>query len=112
MLASFSSDSEKVPCGLWQLEHVILPSRKGMCPERQISARLFLWHWMHVSSSFTVLSCARGDTLRITVWQFVQATSRDSCVLPCQWSRSPLSWHDMQIALLSATERLVSSLRN
>src|SRR5438105_528986 len=33
----------------------------------------------------------------MTVWQLVQATSRDSCVLPCQFTRSPLSWQAIRV---------------
>src|ERR1043165_6083395 len=82
-----------------------------MCEERQISARLFLWHWAQVSISIAVLRFAFRETLAITVWQLVQATSRVSCVLPFQCTWSPLSWQLMQIALLSAIEVLGSSLR-
>ena len=46
----------KLPCGLWQSEHTILPSRIGMCDERNICARRSLWHWKQVSGSNAVLS--------------------------------------------------------
>ncbi len=46
---------------------VILPSRSGMCDERNICARRSLWHWKQVSISTTVLRAALRETCRITV---------------------------------------------
>ena len=34
----------KLPCGLWQSEQTILPSRRGMCDVRKRFARRSLWH--------------------------------------------------------------------
>ena len=38
-----------LPCGLWQLVHVTLPSRYGMCEERCNCARRIWWHCRHNS---------------------------------------------------------------
>ena len=46
------------PCGLWQVEHSILPSRSGMWPDRSTFATLSRWHVAQVSISRAVLSCA------------------------------------------------------
>ena len=37
------------PCMLWQVEHCILPSRTGMCPDRSTFATLSRWQVAHTS---------------------------------------------------------------
>ena len=78
------------PCALWHDEHVIFPSRSGMCELRSVCARFWMWHVPHVSISVTLAIWFLGETSSMTLWQFVQATSRDSCALPFQKIRVPL----------------------
>ena len=49
------------PCGLWQVEHSILPSRTGTCPERLSLATLSRWHVTQRPICVGVLSCACSD---------------------------------------------------
>ena len=73
------------PCGLWQDEHDILPSRTGMCATaRSVFVTCWRWHVAHnwVSVAFTSWNCA--DFGVCTLWQVVQERLRASCVLPSQ----------------------------
>ena len=48
-----------LPCGLWQLVQVTLPSRYGMCEERCNWARRIWWHCRHNSGcGFLVPTCS------------------------------------------------------
>src|SRR6478736_6694262 len=47
-LPVFSSRTLVVPCGLWQDEPSILPSRTGMWPDLSSLATLSRWQVMHV----------------------------------------------------------------
>src|SRR3990172_23754 len=44
----------------------------------------------------SLASWALGETASITLWQLVQATSRDSWLLPFQKIRAPLVWQSRQ----------------
>ena len=51
------------PCGLWQLEHDILPSRTGMCATaRSVLATWVRWHVAHNCVSVFFTSCLAADT--------------------------------------------------
>src|SRR5512143_571939 len=101
--ASLRSDWLIVPCGLWHEVQVILPSRSGMCEVRIVWARFCRWQVPQVSITVSLASWWRGETFSMTLWQFVQATSRDSCALPCQKMRAPLVWHDRHTAFRFST---------
>jgi len=48
-------------------------------------------------------SWALTDAFSMTLWQFVQATSRDSWGLPSQKSRADFWWHWRQTAFRCST---------
>src|SRR5436190_4503778 len=77
-----SSFTLVVPCTLWQVEHCILPSRTGMCPERSSLATLSRWQVTQVPSSVVVRSWAFSDLKLWTLWQLTHDRFRESCALP------------------------------
>src|SRR5215467_2061060 len=102
------------PCGLWHESQLILKSvinpppvvlgtARGMCELRISVAIFWMWHVPQVSVIVSRTSPYFGDTSSMTLWQFVHATSRDSCELPDQKMRLPLVWHCRQIALRLST---------
>ena len=51
------------PCGLWQLEQDILPSRTGMCATaRSVLVTWVRWHVAHNCVSVFFTSCLAADT--------------------------------------------------
>src|SRR5215472_2634988 len=111
---SFSKAGVTVPCGLWHESQLILKSvikpppvvlgtASGMCELRISVAIFWTWHVPQVSVIVSFTGPYFGDAFSITLWQFVHATLRDSCVLPDQKMRLPLVWHVRQIALRLST---------
>src|SRR2546427_308770 len=74
-----------------------------MCDERICCARFWRWHVPHVSISLTLARLFAGETLSITRWQLVHATSLPACALPAQNRRSPFALQSRQIAVRTAT---------
>src|ERR1700737_2921406 len=72
------------PWGLWQDAQSILPSRKGMWPERWSLETSVLWHVPQVSMTVAVFSCACGDFGLWTEWHVTHDRFRASCMLPFQ----------------------------
>ena len=69
---------------------VVLATARGMCELRISVACFWTWHVPHVSTTVSLMSWYFGETSSMILWQFVQATSRDSWALPCQKIRLPL----------------------
>ena len=88
------------PCGLWQLEQSIPPSRSGMCALRAISARLSSWHERQSSVGRDCDSSALVPALfgSWMLWQLWHETSFRACELWSQWNCSPIVWQERQTA--------------
>src|SRR5262245_17842516 len=57
------------PCGLWQDEHDILPSRTGMCATaRSVFATCTLWQLAQTCVSVGFTSCFSVDLGLCTLW--------------------------------------------
>src|SRR5262245_50886273 len=70
------------PCGLWQEEHDILPSRTGMCATaRSVLTTWTRWQDAHKAVSVGFTSCRANDFGLWTLWQLVHERLRRSCAL-------------------------------
>src|SRR5438309_8505626 len=85
------------PCGLWQSEHLILPSTMGWCEGLSVCERMSLWQLPQISDSLgrklVVNGAIRGcDSLPWMLWQLLHATSFKACLPDSQNARWRLVW--------------------
>src|SRR5512140_3796658 len=73
-----------------------------MCENRSSCAFFAAWQVPQVATTVELFRLPRSEVACMTVWQSVQATLRDSCVLPFHSVRAVFSWQLRQIALRSA----------
>src|SRR5688572_5075634 len=97
----------RAPCGLWQSEHLTLPSMIGWCEGLRVALRTCLWQVPQVSASIGRAVVVYGATCSALspwmLWQLLQVTSLRECLPDSQnasW-RLP-EWQVMHTAVFSA----------
>ena len=106
-----SSFTLVAPCGLWQVEHCILPSRTGMWPERSSLATLSRWHEAHSVRLGRRLELRSVRLRAVHAVARHAATLRESCCCPSRARGCRACGRSRQVSVGLARRRIASGCR-